>query len=66
MNFGSRCQICNSICGRAVRYKEQRFNMKNAGVTSMMLIIAIISTLFYQTFDNIHIHILRVPDDLKY
>ena len=40
--------------------------MKNAGVTSMMLIIAIISTLFYQTFDNIHIHILRVPDDLKY
>ena len=54
------------MCGRAVRHKEQRFNVKNARVTSIMLIIAIISTLFYQTFGNIHIHISRVPDDLKY
>jgi len=72
MNFGSRCQICNSICSRAVRHKEQRFNVKSARVTSMILIMAmaIISTLaptlFYQTFGNIHIYILRVPDNLKY
>jgi len=70
INFGSRCRICNSICGRAVRHKEQRFNVKSARVTSMMLIIAIIGTLaptlFYQTFGNIHIYTSRVPDNLKY
>jgi len=58
------------MCDGAVRRKEQRFNVKSAGVTSIMLIMAIIGTLaptlFYQTFDNVHIHVLRVPDDLKY
>ncbi|KAJ3568378.1 hypothetical protein NP233_g5750 [Leucocoprinus birnbaumii] len=45
-----------SMCGGAVRRKEQRFNAKSAGVTSMMLIMAIIGaltpTIFYQTYGN--------------
>lgn len=59
-----------SMCGGAVRRKEQRFNAKSAGVTSMMLIMAIIGTLaptlFYQTFGNVRIHVSKVPDILKY
>lgn len=53
-----------SMCGGAVRRKEQRFNAKSAGVTSMMLIMAIIGTLtptlFYQTFGNVRIRISEV------
>ncbi|KAL1748360.1 hypothetical protein HDZ31DRAFT_29871 [Schizophyllum fasciatum] len=45
-----------SMCSSAVRRKEQRFNAKSAGVTSMMLIMAIVGTLaptlFYQTYGN--------------
>ncbi|KAI0731979.1 hypothetical protein C8Q72DRAFT_185394 [Fomitopsis betulina] len=46
----------SSMIGSAVRTKEQRFNAKSAGVTSMLLIMAIIGTLaptlFYQTYGN--------------
>ena len=45
-----------SMCSGALRQKEQRFNAKSAGVTSTMLIMAIIGvvcpTLFYQTYGN--------------
>ncbi|OCB84060.1 hypothetical protein A7U60_g8731 [Sanghuangporus baumii] len=45
-----------SMCSGAVRKKEQKFNAKSAGVTSTMLIMAIIGTLtptlFYQTYGN--------------
>ncbi|KAF9463020.1 hypothetical protein BDZ94DRAFT_1289957 [Collybia nuda] len=45
-----------SMCSGALKRKEQRFNAKSAGVTSMMLIMAIIGaltpTLFYQTYGN--------------
>ncbi|KAG6907854.1 hypothetical protein DXG01_007118 [Tephrocybe rancida] len=45
-----------SMCSAALRRKEQRFNAKSAGVTSMMLIMAMIGTiaptLFYQTYGN--------------
>ncbi|KAJ7600436.1 hypothetical protein C8J56DRAFT_8920 [Mycena floridula] len=45
-----------SMCSGALRRKEQSFNAKSAGVTSMMLIMAIIGaltpTLFYQTYGN--------------
>lgn len=45
-----------SMCSSAIRRKEQRFNAKSAGVTSIMLIMAIIGTLaptlFYQTYGN--------------
>ncbi|CAK5284348.1 unnamed protein product [Mycena citricolor] len=51
-----------SMCSGAFRRKEQRFNAKSAGVTSMMLIMAIIGTLaptlFYQTYGNV------IPADL--
>lgn len=46
-----------SMCSGALRRKEQKFNAKSAGVTSMMLIMAIIGalapTLFYQTYGNV-------------
>ncbi|KAF5382717.1 hypothetical protein D9615_002835 [Tricholomella constricta] len=45
-----------SMCSAAFKRKEQRFNAKSAGVTSMMLIMAVIGalapTLFYQTYGN--------------
>ncbi|KAK0221676.1 hypothetical protein IW262DRAFT_1375415 [Armillaria fumosa] len=45
-----------SMVSAAFRRKEQKFNAKSAGVTSMMLIMAIIGaltpTLFYQTYGN--------------
>ncbi|EIM85854.1 uncharacterized protein STEHIDRAFT_168908 [Stereum hirsutum FP-91666 SS1] len=45
-----------SMVSGAIRRKEQRFNAKSAGVTSTMLIMAIIGTLtptlFYQTYGN--------------
>ena len=46
-----------SMCSGALRRKEQKFNAKSAGVTSMMLIMAIIGaltpTLFYQIYGNV-------------
>lgn len=45
-----------SMCSMALRRKELKFNAKSAGVTSVMLIMAIIGcvapTLFYQTYGN--------------
>ncbi|KAG8886630.1 hypothetical protein FRB97_000050 [Tulasnella sp. 331] len=45
-----------SMCSGALRQKEQKFNAKSAGVTSTMLIMAIIGTLtptlFYQVYGN--------------
>ncbi|THH03260.1 hypothetical protein EW145_g6398 [Phellinidium pouzarii] len=45
-----------SMCSGALHKKEQKFNAKSAGVTSTMLIMAIIGTLtptlFYQTYGN--------------
>lgn len=54
-----------SMISVAMRRKEQSFNAKSAGVTSTMLIMAIIGTLtptlFYQTYGNVritaHVHI---------
>lgn len=47
---------CSMVSG-AVRQKEQKFNAKSAGVTSTMLIMAIIGaltpTLFYQLFGSV-------------
>ena len=49
-----------SMCGGAVRRKEQKFNAKSAGVTSMMLMMAFIGTLtptlFYQTYGTVSFH----------
>lgn len=46
-----------SMISVAMRRKEQKFNAKSAGVTSTMLIMAIIGTLtptlFYQTYGNV-------------
>ena len=46
-----------SMCSGAWKKKEQKFNAKSAGVTSTMLIMAIIGvltpTLFYQTYGNV-------------
>lgn len=68
-----------SMCSSALRRKEQKFNARSAGVTSMMLIMAIIGTLtptlFYQTYGTVSflyfcIHVLGadlrrlVPIDL--
>ena len=49
-----------SMCAGAVRRKEQKFNAKSAGVTSMMLMMAFIGTLtptlFYQTYGTVSSH----------
>lgn len=46
-----------SMCSGAFKKKEQKFNAKSAGVTSTMLIMAIIGTLtptmFYQTYGTV-------------
>lgn len=46
-----------SMCSGAFKRKEQKFNAKSAGVTSTMLIMAIIGTLtptmFYQTYGSV-------------
>jgi Ca2+:H+ antiporter len=48
-----------SMVSSAMRRKEQKFNAKSAGVTSMMLIMAFIGTLsptlFYQIYGNVRI-----------
>ncbi|KAJ7242818.1 hypothetical protein B0H12DRAFT_839256 [Mycena haematopus] len=56
-----------SMCSSALRRKEQKFNAKSAGVTSMMLIMAIIGTLaptlFYQTYGNFQLICTGCPSD---
>jgi Ca2+:H+ antiporter len=56
-----------SMCSMALRRKEQTFNAKSAGVTSMMLIMAIIGalapTLFYQTYGNIQLVCTGCPQE---
>jgi len=53
-----------SMVSGALLKKEQKFNAKSAGVTSTMLIMAIIGTLtptlFYQTYGNVR-HSLLAP-----
>ena len=48
-----------SMCSGATRRKEQRFNARSAGVTSTMLIMAIIGiltpTLFYQIYGTVSV-----------
>ncbi|KAH9969614.1 hypothetical protein BC827DRAFT_1262846 [Russula dissimulans] len=55
-----------SMISVAVRRKEQNFNAKSAGVTSTMLIMAIIGTLtptlFYQTYGNFQLVCEGCPD----
>ncbi|KDQ62211.1 hypothetical protein JAAARDRAFT_65999 [Jaapia argillacea MUCL 33604] len=55
-----------SMCSGALRRKEQKFNAKSAGVTSTMLIMAIIGTLtptlFYQTYGNFQLICSGCPD----
>ncbi|KAI6114461.1 Sodium/calcium exchanger protein-domain-containing protein [Pisolithus sp. B1] len=55
-----------SMCAGAFRHKEQKFNAKSAGVTSMMLIMAFIGTLtptlFYQIYGNFQLICSGCPD----
>ncbi|KAG2236654.1 hypothetical protein INT48_000209 [Thamnidium elegans] len=55
---------CSMVSG-AVKQKEQRFNAKSAGVTSTMLIMAIIGalapTLFYQMFGSFELRCIECP-----
>ncbi|KAI0304407.1 hypothetical protein B0F90DRAFT_1249069 [Multifurca ochricompacta] len=55
-----------SMISVALRRKEQNFNAKSAGVTSTMLIMAIIGTLtptlFYQTYGNFQLVCKGCPD----
>ncbi|WVQ71105.1 calcium/proton exchanger [Cryptococcus sp. DSM 104548] len=54
-----------SMCSGALKKKEQKFNAKSAGVTSTMLIMAIIGTLtptmFYQTYGSFELHCEGCP-----
>ena len=51
-----------SMCFGAVRRKTQRFNVKSAGVTSTMLLFAVVAafgpTLFYQIYGSVSHHSL--------
>lgn len=53
-----------SMCGGALRKKEQKFNAKSANVTSTMLIMAIIGvltpTMFYQVYGNVRLPYLSI------
>ncbi|WVQ85360.1 calcium/proton exchanger [Cryptococcus sp. DSM 104549] len=55
-----------SMCSGAMKKKEQKFNAKSAGVTSTMLIMAIIGTLtptmFYQTYGSFELHCEGCPE----
>ncbi|KAI8973298.1 hypothetical protein BDF20DRAFT_823489 [Mycotypha africana] len=55
-----------SMISGAVKRKEQKFNAKSAGVTSTMLIMAIIGalspTLFYQFFGSFELRCTGCPD----
>lgn len=56
-----------SMIGGAVRRKEQRFNARSAGVTSTMLIMAIIGiltpTLFYEIYGTFQLTCSSCPED---
>lgn len=58
-----------SMMAGAVRRKEQRFNARSAGVTSTMLIMAIIGiltpTLFYQIYGNFELECIGCPADVR-
>lgn len=58
-----------SMCSGALRRKEQKFNSRSAGVTSTMLIMAIIGiltpTLFYQIYGQFELLCTGCPDDTK-
>ncbi|WFD25911.1 hypothetical protein MNAN1_000880 [Malassezia nana] len=58
-----------SMCSGALRRKEQRFNSRSAGVTSTMLIMAIIGiltpTLFYQIYGQFELLCRGCPHDFK-
>ncbi|CAO3624516.1 unnamed protein product [Cunninghamella echinulata] len=55
-----------SMISSSVKRKEQRFNAKSAGVTSTMLIMAIIGsltpTIFYQMFGSFELKCMGCPD----
>lgn len=52
-----------SMCFGAIKRKTQRFNVKSAGVTSTMLLFAMIAafgpTLFYQVYGSVSVPLLR-------
>lgn len=54
-----------SMCFGAIKRKTQRFNVKSAGVTSTMLLFAVIAafgpTLFYQVYGSV-----SLPDPLRH
>ncbi|CAK9782206.1 hypothetical protein CC85DRAFT_282218 [Cutaneotrichosporon oleaginosum] len=54
-----------SMCSGALKRKEQKFNAKSAGVTSTMLIMAIIGvltpTMFYQSYGNFQLRCEGCP-----
>lgn len=56
-----------SMVGGAIRRKEQRFNARSAGVTSTMLIMAIIGiltpTLFYEIYGTFQLKCVSCPKD---
>ncbi len=56
-----------SMCFGAIKRKTQRFNVKSAGVTSTMLLFAVIAafgpTLFYQIYGSVSMVILQ--DELR-
>ena len=56
-----------SMCSGALRRKEQKFNSRSAGVTSTMLIMAIIGiltpTLFYQIYGQFELLCTGCPED---
>ncbi|TCD64527.1 hypothetical protein EIP91_003994 [Steccherinum ochraceum] len=58
-----------SMCSGALRRKEQKFNAKSAGVTSMLLIMAFIGTLtptlFYQTYGSFQLICDGCPANLN-
>lgn len=58
-----------SMCFGAIKRKTQRFNVKSAGVTSTMLLFAVIAafgpTLFYQVYGSVCVFFSRpYPSDL--
>ncbi|WAQ88449.1 hypothetical protein PtA15_9A576 [Puccinia triticina] len=59
-----------SMIGGSFKRKEQRFNARSAGVTSTMLIMAIIGTLtptlFYEIYGTFQLTCSGCPDDLDH
>ncbi|KAI9312693.1 hypothetical protein BX666DRAFT_1837941, partial [Dichotomocladium elegans] len=59
----------SSMVSGGMKRKEQRFNSKSAGVTSTMLIMAIIGalspTMFYQLFGSFQLRCTTCPGDIE-